>query len=140
MDYNTNQQTCKNIGGHLPEPRNEQENLFLNSLGSEMFTLGINDEEVEGQWVFDSDGSPLTWFSWAKFRDYPDAPNGGRNQNCAMMRRNFDSQHVGHRDQDWGDFWCNSKSQDQPKSLICEQPAGESCMWNKKQCVRSLLI
>ena len=59
----------------MPEPRDEQENLFIDSLGSEMLMLGINDEAVEGTWVFDSDGSPVDWSKpWIQWRDYPGIP------------------------------------------------------------------
>ena len=126
-DHDINQETCRNIGAHLPEPRDEQENLFLDSLGSDTFVLGITDEAVEGQWVFESDGSPLTWFSWMHYTHYPERPNSGRNGNCAVMTRRTEDHLSGHRSQDWNDFSCNSNPylEELPKSLICQKYTGE---------------
>ena len=123
LNHDINQQTCRNIGGHLPEPRDEQENLFLDSLASEMFLLGINDSQVEGQWVYASDGSLVVWKSWVNWRDYPDSPRVDRGQNCAGMLRHHNKQHVGHRSQDWFNLPCPSSNyfESKPKSLICEK-------------------
>ena len=124
--HDINQETCRNIGGHLPEPRNQQENLFLNSLGSDQFILGINDQQTEGHWVFDTDGSPVTWFSWVDWRDYTDPPKQGRDGNCAIMLRQWQEGISGHRPQDWGDTSCNTTAYRQgiPKSLICQKYTG----------------
>ena len=84
LNHDTNQEKCRKIEGHLPEPRDEQDNLFLDSLGAERFVLGINDNKVEGQWVFESDGSPVNWLSWANFQgreSWPRKTNG----NCVSM-------------------------------------------------------
>ena len=116
---------CGNIGGHLPEPRDEQENLFLDSLGADTFVLGINDKMVEGQWVFDTDGLPLTWLSWVKWvpEKYPDAPREGRDGNCAAMLCHQSETVAGHRSQDWRDFACSSTDymEEGKKSLVCQK-------------------
>ena len=54
LNHDINQQKCRNIGGHLPESRDEQENLFLDSLSTDSFLLGIK-KNPEDQWVYDSD-------------------------------------------------------------------------------------
>ena len=114
LNHDINQKTCKKYNGHLPEPKNEHDNLFLNSLGTETFLLGINDKRVDGQWVFDSDGSIVTWDSW--FVDVK------RNGNCAFMARNYYS----HRPQDWDKIPCTSTAYDAlPKALICQKHTGE---------------
>ena len=103
--------------------------MFLNSLNSDTFVLGINDEKIEGHWVYDSDGSPVTWTSWVKYRDYHDPPKQGREGNCAVMLRLTEKNVAGHRPQDWTDFKCSSNSsgyhESRPKSLICQKYTGE---------------
>ena len=102
------QDLCQNLGGKLPEPRNEIENNFLDSLDICNFVLGINDKEVEGQWVFDSDNTKVTWFDW---EIYGGIPNGGTTQNCAFMHHN------------WADYKCESTSfyDVQKRQLVCER-------------------
>ena len=126
-DHAINQEPCRNLGAHLPEPRDEQENLFLDSLGADTFILGITDEAEEGQWVFDSDGSALTWFSWVNYGDHADPPKQGRNGNCAVMLRLTEKSLRGHRTQDWTDFNCNSDAfhEKNPKNLICQKYTGD---------------
>ena len=101
--------------------------MFLNNLHSDMFILGINDRQVEGQWVFDTDGSPLTWFSWADFQNDRDPPKEGTAGNCAMMMRHQGRNYAGHRPQDWHDINCHNSTGDEPddKSLVCERYIGE---------------
>ena len=130
LKHDVNQETCVKKGGHLPEPRDEQENLFLDSLGADMFVLGINDKTVEAEWVFDSDGSPLTSLSWVNWRDFPDPPRGGSDANCAFMLRHHNHDLAGHRSQDWTDFPCTSGSywEIRSKSLVCQK--GQSFLFN----------
>ena len=127
--YDVIQQVCHNHGGFLPEPRDEAENQFLDSLGTDMFMLGMTDRDVEGQWVWDSDGSPVTWKSWVKWSDPRAAtvPNGGRVENCALMLRQSKSESGGHRSDGWRDADCNSDPHIvvQPISLICEKHPGK---------------
>ena len=51
----------------LLEPRDEGENNFLDSLNTDNFGPGMNGKVVDGQWVWESDGSPVTWFHWAEY-------------------------------------------------------------------------
>ena len=62
--YEDNQRACHDLGGFLPEPRYEVENQFLDNLQTDTFALGMTDRDVEGQWVWDSDGSPVIWTGW----------------------------------------------------------------------------
>ena len=118
LNHDVNQATCRNNGGYLPEPRDEEENLFLDSLGSDKFVLGIR--QVNGQWVFDSDESEVTWKSWAHWANYPDPPRGGA---CVAMLRNHEQAVEGTRSQDWFDIPCKSKSylDNRPSSLVCQK-------------------
>ena len=113
---------CKQYGGKLSEPKNEGENNFLASLNTDKFVLGMNDKKVEGQWVWDSDGSKVTWFNWAK---YGWMPNGGRSDNCAYMVRDFNNLLPLHQRKDWADMKCSSiLAYDlSDKSLVCERSA-----------------
>ena len=85
-----------------------------------MFILGMNDKEVEGQWVWDSDGSLVTWFNWV---NYEENPNGGRRLNCAYMVRNTNSDNAGHTKKGWADMNCghNSWYDSKNKHLVCEK-------------------
>ena len=111
---------CEQQGGRLPEPRDEDENNFLDSLNTEMFMLGMNDEDVEGQWVWDSDGSKVTWYNWAK---YNGVPNGGSADNCAYMVRNLNTHIAGHTKKSWVDRGCHHISyyDKYPMDLVCER-------------------
>ena len=113
---------CKRHGAKLPEPHNEEENDFLDSLNTEMFVLGINDKEVVGQWRFDSDNSPVTWFNWAQ-KD--GIPNRWPNANCAHMLRNVgDNNHwSGYSKKSWSNYICESVPfyDTKRKQLVCER-------------------
>ena len=123
FNHDVNQQTCADLGAQLPEPRDEHDNLFIDSLGSEMLVLGINDNDVEHQWVYDSDGSPVSYTSWGTLTDYPPNPYYNTGDNCVGMYRNHNNDLAGQRSQDWFDFNCNSKPffEGKSKSLICER-------------------
>ena len=120
--YDVIQQVCHNHGGFLPEPRDQGENLFLDSLGTEMFALGMSDRLEEGRWVWESDQTPVTGRGWIW-----DEPNGGSSNNCAVMTRTRYSQHAGHRTDGWIDYNCDSREdfgRGTPKSLICQRNTG----------------
>ena len=98
--YDVNKQACQNLGGFLPEPRDEAENQFLDSLGSDMFTLGMTDRVVEGQWVWESDGSPVTWTGWVRL--------GTNDPEPVIVLRRLNSHYAGHRTDGWADIPCDS--------------------------------
>ena len=77
---------CRRFGGMLPEPRHQEENDFLNSWQTDTFYLGMSDTAVEGNWVWDSD---LTDVSWEHWRPNTAEPDGGEDQNFAVMSRNL---------------------------------------------------
>ena len=124
--YDDLQQWCSEYGGFLPEPKDEQENQFLDSLDTDMFALGMTDRKEEGVFVWDSDGSPVTWTSWIKWTATHSEPNGGPDSNCVIMARGMYSENVGHRTDGWVDYNCNSYPyyKSQPKSLICQKNPG----------------
>ena len=72
---------CDGVGGILPEPRNSQENDFVNIiLGTSGFCfLGLTDTGAEGQWVWSSNGSTPAWSFWGGGE-----PDGGRDEHCAV--------------------------------------------------------
>ena len=122
--YDHIQQRCDNLGGFLPEPRDEQENQFLDWLDTDMFALGMTDRKVEGQWVWESDGSPVTWTNWVYWPKYREIePNGGTYQNCALMLRYSETWADGHKHDGWGDYPCNSSDvvRREKRSLICQK-------------------
>ena len=125
--YDVNKQACQNLGGFLPEPRDEAENQFLDSLGSHSFMLGLNDKVTEGQWVWDSDGSPVTWKNFIRWSDGDQEPNGGQPEYCVFMLRQYVSSRGGHRTDGWVDYDCKSYASIRaaPTSLVCQRNPGE---------------
>ena len=117
LNHDVNEDICTNLGGHLPEPKNPQENMFLNNLGSAMFPLGIR--RVEGQWRYDNDGSHVRWMSLVSWHLHPDRPRGGH---CMVMLRHHMEDREGSRSQDWIDIPCESTDwlDDKRKSLVCQ--------------------
>ena len=117
------QQVCHNYGGYLPEPRDEHDTTFLDNLGTGAFPLGMSDTVTEGLWVWDSDGSPVTWNRWVMVE-----PNGGRKENCLLVLRQILSGHSGHRTDGWADMPCESSDgiRGFDTSLICERKSGLS--------------
>ena len=62
--YNTAVTKCTDIGGLLPEPRNQVENNFLMTLTMDRFWLGIDDRAISNRYVYKSDNSLVTWTQW----------------------------------------------------------------------------
>ena len=134
LSRNTNQQKCRNIGGKLPEPKNEHENLFLDGLDAYRFVLGI--KRYGGQWVFDIDGSYyVRWFSWASWTDYEPWPREGHGD-CVSMICEVNNIYSGHRPQDWVNSPCEHSSHydQQGKSLVCQKITGELSLLNFFYC------
>ena len=85
--YNDAKQNCNTKftrGGKLFEPKSSSLNKKVNrvALGirSAHWWIGINDKRNEGSWVYDSDGTSVTFsIPW-----YPKEPNGGSSQNCLV--------------------------------------------------------
>ena len=120
LKHDDNQQVCHNLGGRLPEPRDELENTFLDNLGTGTFYLGMVDT-ARGQWVWDSDRSPVAWRNFIF-----DEPNRNPGENCAVMLRQMSSDRNGHRNDGWGEELCGRTipARDQSLSLVCERSHG----------------
>ena len=107
--YQNARELCQNVGGMLPEPRDQEENDFLNSLKTHAFylgltketpsrvALGLTDIKHEGTFTWDSDCGPVAWTFW---RD--GEPDDGTAQNCVMMLRNKDKNNMDR----WKSAWC----------------------------------
>ena len=72
------------------EPKNEKVNIEVTNLakdrGLDSFWLGINDKSQENNFVYASDGSPITYENWCPHHDcYPclDEPSG--NGDCVWI-------------------------------------------------------
>ena len=113
LAHDVNKDLCLQHGGILPEPLSQEENEFLNSLGSDMFVLGMSDKGTEDSWVWDSNGTPVVYTNW-----YGSEPAGGTRENCAVMFRNYESGGAF-----WGDLPCSSSTymESKKKSLICQK-------------------
>ena len=116
--HDVNHQKCRNIGGHLPEPKDAAENAFLDVYSSHRFLLGI--QKVSNQWVYDSDQSNITWVSWASWRQEKGWQDNG---NCVSMVRNRGTEFTGHDPLDWMNSNClsNIYIRNNPRSLICQK-------------------
>ena len=126
LNHDINQQKCIDIDGHLPEPKTIQDNLFLDSLGSNTFLLGIR--YTEGHFIYESDGSVLersafSGVSWGYWLDDPRGrfPWEGHGF-CVSMLRNRGIGNRGHKTWNWANNVCASDDnlQANPKSLVCE--------------------
>ena len=119
LKYDEVQQVCHNLGAFLPEPRNHDENQFLDDLGSHMFALGMTDKKKEGTWVYETDGAEVTLDSWIY-----NEPNGKRIDNCALMIR--DHRDYSEHTNQWLDYSCSLGSVfgSSPKSVVCQRNTG----------------
>ena len=111
---------CQQHGGILPEPRSQQENNFLDGLGTEMFLLGMNDKGTEGVWVYDRDGSEVKFTNW--WPGKPGHEDGllGLEEDCAVMMKNYRN-----GSDKWSDRPCSTTGitylEREKKSLICQR-------------------
>ena len=129
--HDENQQVCHSYGGQLPEPRDEGENKFLDSLGTGAFLLGMTDTETEGQWVWDSDGSEVNWKNWMDWSTDSDEPYRGDEENCVVMAQDMWNNIAGHKSDGWVDVPCDDSGYyigiqhgSKATSLICERNPG----------------
>ena len=82
-------------------------------MGTIIFWLGMTDTAAEGQWVWNSDGSPVTWTIWGRGE-----PDGGSSQNCVDMLRNY-AINIGEGDKKkWGTGGCESPH---ARTVVCEK-------------------
>ena len=112
---------CTDLGGYLPEPRDNLENNFLDSLNSKTFYLGMTDSAVEGDWVWQTDSTQVTWKKWADWTDpsFSDPPNGGTDENCAWMLKQFQKSLSGHSTKAWADRGCSEPIDEM--TVVCEK-------------------
>ena len=116
---------CAEKGGYLPEPKDELENNFLDSLTSTTFYLGMTDSAVEGDWVWESDTTEVTWKNWVDWSNTNnDPPNGGTAENCAWMLKEVGKGLGGHSTKAWADSKCSGW--DKEMSVVCEKGQDDS--------------
>ena len=128
-NYNDLKQRCSEEGAILPEPRNEEENHFLDSLGASTFFLGITYDNKDHMWSFASDHVNLTYESWAKFKTgISKYPSNREDHNCVVMVRGLRSGDDGHKTSDWINVPCDDPRDIVPrsviKSIVCEKAEG----------------
>ena len=116
---------CDALGFHLPEPKNPQENDFLDHLDSFTFMLGMTSDRHKRDWTWQSDGSLVNWVNW---RADPEMSQVTSEQVCARMLRN--SSNSSTRSDLWEVIDCydsNSSNRSTAsvqllqKSLVCER-------------------
>ena len=105
LNHDINQEICRTVGGHLPEPRDEGENLFLSRLGADRrFVLGMKEDKgIKPKYSFDSDGSPVG--DWAN----KVWPTGDKSFPCVGMVFNGPN---------WFDLTCESSRSYDNENLI----------------------
>ena len=86
----------------------------------------MTDQASEGQWVWESDGSPVTWYNWVKWSGEAKRPNGGRKENCMFVVQSYRQDKSGHDSKAWEDHKCESEDalERLPKSLVCQKKPG----------------
>ncbi|XP_040176618.1 pulmonary surfactant-associated protein D-like [Rana temporaria] len=104
-NYATAQNICKEVGGSLPTPRNEEENSVLQEImntkgGSSLAYIGISDSQEEGTFKYVT-GENLNFTNWGQGQ--PD--NYANTEDCVHM----------YRDGKWNDIPCSQKL-----LVICE--------------------
>ena len=80
----------------------------------------MTDSAVEGDWVWESDSTEVTWKNWVDWIDTNnDPPNGGTAENCALMLKESQKSRGGHSTKSWADSGCSGW--DKEMSLVCEK-------------------
>ena len=82
--------------------------------------LGLNDQEEEGVWRWNSDGSLVTWFVWAEYEGTGHDPDGGRGQNCVAMSKGYYDHKRITTSETWIDFTCDHYNLND-KRLVCQK-------------------
>ena len=90
----------------LPEPKSYKENKFLNSMDTLTFFLGTTRNDNHS-WVWDSDGSRVTWTIWDPVK---------RSHDCAYMKRNTEENTSDKMR--WSSVECSVNNV--PRTTVCE--------------------
>ena len=90
----------------LPEPRSLEENNFLANFlsGNGWLFLGMTDRVEEDKWIWESDGTEVTWTHWLSGQ-----PGGGTAENCAFIYHNR-----------WVDYTCVKSALMREGKVLCE--------------------
>ena len=113
---------CEEKLAILPEPRNAEENAFINGLNTRMFKLGLTDRHNEGLWEWESDGTPVNYTNWA----HGEPRKHDTSEDCVVMMR-FWALTKGDRPDQWADVDCNHDkfqsvlNRNESKHLVCER-------------------
>ncbi|KAI4898408.1 hypothetical protein NFI96_023066 [Prochilodus magdalenae] len=77
---------CRNAGGKVALPRNQQENQklagLLHIISSSYMFIGANDQVTEGRYV-DSEGRAVEYFKW----NQGEPNNHGGNEDCVVINK-----------------------------------------------------
>ena len=78
----------------------------------------MTDRGTEGVWRFKTDSAEVIWKNWVNWPDL-DNPNGGRDENCAMMIKQLKNEDPGWDAKGWIDSSCSVARDD--TSVVCEK-------------------
>ncbi|KAM4702871.1 pulmonary surfactant-associated protein A-like [Rhinophrynus dorsalis] len=101
-DFESSKSTCKDVGGSIATPTNEEENKAVLNIVKEYNRyayLGIKEDVVPGLFQY-LNGIPAYYTNW-----YKNEPSGKGKENCVEM----------YTDGQWNDKACN-----QNRLIICE--------------------
>ena len=92
--YDANSDCIAKLDSRLAVPTNSEENEFINDMFDGETMIGISDEEKEGTWTSDVDGSEISWSNWR-----PGRPNNYNNEDFGFM----------YNDGKWDDTWWSTR-------------------------------
>ena len=99
---------CEDMGAFLVEPRTEEINDAAKSFTFDVaIRIGLTDIEDEGQFVWRSDASHVTWTDWGDERPRNDDPK----HDCVVIQRDIKA---------WNDISCEGK-----RKYLCQAYLGK---------------
>ncbi|XP_063416341.1 perlucin-like protein [Mytilus trossulus] len=79
MSWENAKVECQTVEGYLVKIENSEENTWIKSIVKGDMWIGLNDRQTDGDWVWDSDNSTLTYNDWG--HNQPDY----KSENCCDM-------------------------------------------------------
>ena len=94
LTWNSAEEHCNELGGHLASVHSKKENDFISGLADgQRLWIGANDLKTERVWAW-SDGSAFDFSNWRSGE-----PNNSGGEDCG---------HLNHHSKDWNDNKCGN--------------------------------
>ena len=118
LNFHDANQRCNQLvsGGRLFEPMTQLQNNLVQQLGEDLpdrteehLWIGISDEVNEGEFVYLSSGSNVTFSDFARIHAGSDEPNGGDRENCVDLIRRGPTGYAPLKSGSgsWNDMYCS---------------------------------